>query len=371
MKRARFSATLRPLAGAAVLGLGCLSAHAQTSTIDPGIASSDSIGASELQAIQRHVSEWGAGLSSDDMGQIATSRQRLSRPLSGSSVAVTFREAYADALVPELETLIASDNIGSRLAALRLAGELATEGSVTLLIDALEDSDDAVRYFSIGRIESAFAQAAAHPPSLSPETTLDVVRLLSEKLGSESPLEADAAVRSLGGALRIDRAGYEPARNEAAVLLGSGAGERVRGIDTSEMDESEIIVALNACSAARSAVTASGWKPDAQGTRELIGLGGDVLALVFERFVNQELPDVDGRAIDIQTVRAAENLIHFARRHDATLRGASDARSPTRLGDLLESGDDRAFQNQALELLGRTGDLVGDYSFQPDRFVAR
>ncbi len=371
MNRARICATLRPLAGAAVLGLGCISAHAQTSTIDPGVVASDSIGSRERDAIARHVSDWAPGLSSDDMGRVATSRQRLSRPLSGSSVAVTFRQAYADALVPELEALLASDNIGSRLAALRLAGELATESSAGLLLNALTDSDEAVRYFAIGRMESAFAQAAAHPPALSPETTLDMVHKLGELIGSPSPLEADAAVRALGGAMRIDQSGFDAPRNEAAVLLGNRAGARVRAMRTSEIDESELIVALDACSAARSSVTASGWKPDAGATRELIGLGGDVLAIVFERFVNQDLPEPADRAIDVQTVRAAENLIHFARRHDASLRRANDARSPTRLGDLLESGDDRAFRTQALELIGRDGELVRAYRFEPGRFIER
>ena len=51
--------------------------------------------------------------------------------------------------------------------------------------------------------------------------------------------------------------------------------------------------------------------------------------------------------------------------------GLNDSRSPTRLGQLLESGDDRAFLTQALELLGRDGDLVRTYSFDPGRFVDR
>ncbi len=371
MNRPRICSTLRPLAGAAVLGIGCLSAHAQTSSIEPSVISSDSIGSPEREAIAAHVRDWAPGLASDDMGRIATSRQRLSRPLTGSSVAVTFREAYADALVPELTTLLASDNIGSRLAALRLAGELATESSVPLIVEAFGDSDEAVRYFAIGRMEAAFSQAASHAPSLSPETTSDMVRLLGERVGDGSALEADAAVRALGGAIGLNQSGFNSARNEAATLLGSKAGQRVRAMESSTIDESELIVALNACSAGRSAVTATGWKPDRAATRELIGLGGDVLAIAFERFVNNDLPDVADRAIDVQMVRAAENLIHFARRHDATLRGANDARQPTRLGDLLESGDDRAFRTQALELLGSGGDLVRTYGFESGRFLER
>ena len=371
MNRARFTATVRLLAGAALLGLASVRADAQTSTIDPGIVASDALSADDLQAIQRHVSEWAPGLGSDDIGRIATSRQRLSRPLAGTSVAVSFREAYADALLPELESLLAGENIGSRLAALRLAGDLATEGSAALLTGALEDSDEAVRYFAIGRIESAFAQATAQPPALSPETTLELVQSLGEKLASPSALEADAAVRALGAAMRLDRAGFDRASNEAARTLGAGVGRRVRGLSSQTLDESEVIAALNACAAARSAVTATGWKPDEGATRELVGLGGDVLAIVFERFINKSMPDTPGRAIDIQTVRAAENLLHFARRHHDTLRGSGDTRAPTRLGDLLESGDDRAFQNQALELIGRNGQLVRDFAFDPARFVER
>jgi len=371
MNRARISATLRPLAGAAVLGLGCLSAQAQTSQIDPSVAASDSIGASELQTISRFVSDWAPGLASDDMGQVAASRQRLSRPLAGSSVAVTFREAYAGVLIPELQTLLAGDNIGSRLAALRLAGELATESSAALILDYLDDDDEAVRYFAIGRMESVFEQASAHPPALSPETTLDMVRRLGDRVVSGSALEADAAVRALGGAMRLDQSGFDRARNEAATLLGSKAGERVRAMASAKVDESELIVALDACAAARSAVTASGWQPDRSATSELIGLGGDVLALVLERFHDKTLPETAQRTLDVQTARAAENLILFARRHHEFLRGGADSVPATGLGDLLESGQDRPFSLQAVALLGRDGELVRGFGFEANRFIER
>ncbi|MFI4896471.1 MAG: hypothetical protein ACIARR_01455 [Phycisphaerales bacterium JB059] len=371
MNRARINAVLRASAGALVLGLSCLGAQAQTSTIDPGIVSSDSIGTSEREVIERHVSEWTPGLSSGDVARVNASRQRLSRPLESATIGITFREAYSDALVPELRTLLAGEDVGARLAALRLAGELATEASAALLLDHLDDADEAVRYFAIGRMASAFEQTSEHPAALSPETTLDMVRALGDKIGATSPLEGDAAVRALGRAMRIDRDGYEGARNEAARLLGARASARIRAISTDPIDESELILALNACAAGRSAVTSTGWQPDRDATRELVGLGGDVLALVFNRFVNQKLPPQGERAVDVQTTRAAENLILFARRHDASLRGSADTINASRLGDLLESGDDRTFRTRALELLGRDGELIRTFNFEPGRFIDR
>ncbi len=372
MKINRRSTPLRRLALLAPLAVLACGATAQQGTLDPGVVSSNNLDAGAVSAIEQHASTWAPQLADADASTASNARDRLTQPLTSSSASVAFRLAYSGVLTPQLTGLAASPEIGARLGALRVAGMLATDESSAIVLGAMTDDEPSVRLFAAAQLGETLAASRTGAPALTPEGADEIVRALGEMIASaDSPLEAAAAVRALAVGTRIEQRGFDAVRNLAASQLGARTGERVRRLGADSADELEIIVALEACAAGRTAVTAATSRPDANATTQIIGMGADVMAWALSRWVGKHMPPVGERGLESQAVGAAENVIYFARQHAARLKGQSPASNPPRIAQSLRDGDDRAFRTAALALLGSDGDLVREFAFKADRFTNR
>ncbi|MEZ6241781.1 MAG: hypothetical protein R3B57_01935 [Phycisphaerales bacterium] len=363
---------VRGLALIAALAAPVAMSLAQPGTLDPAIVTSNTLDASATQAIEAHASTWAPQLASTDPAAASLARERLTRPLTTASASVAFRRAYSQALTPALRGIAGGDDVGAKLGALRVAGLLATDEASEILLDALKSDDESVRLFAASQLGESLRATSAGTPAVTPEGVDEIVRALGQQIASaKNPLEAAAAVRALALATRIEHQGYGVVRNLASAQLGARTGERIRRMSSSSADELELIVALEACTAGLNAVTAPTSRPDAEGTKQIIGMGGDLLAWALARFIDGHMPPTGERGLEAQAVGAAENVIHFARQHAARLRNETPASNPSRIAQALRDGDDRSFRTAALELLGREGVLVREFGFSKDRFVDR
>jgi len=360
------------LAALAALAAPAPPAAAQPGTIDPAVVSANSLDASATAAIEAHAAAWAPQLGAADAAVAATARDRLTQPLTTTSASVAFRREYSRALSPALREFVQGDAVGARLGAMRVAGLLATDEASAILVGALASEEESVRLFAASQLGETLSRAASGTPALTPEGADEIVRALgSQVVAAADPLEAAAAVRALGVATRLEHQGFGPVRNLASAQLGARVGERIRRMNAASADELELIVALEACTAGLGAVTATTSRPDAEGTKQIVGMGGDLLAWGLARFIDGHMPPTGQRGLETQAVGAAENVIHFARQHAARLRNQAPASSPSRIAQALRDGDDRTFRTAALALLGRDGDLVREFAFAADRFLDR
>jgi len=164
-------------------------ASAQPQSITPGAAS-------EAQ-IQEFVAAQVQRLTAGDPAECAAARTALMGPLLGADVPPAFRLAYSAALSRDLARLVdGSDDLIS-INAVEVAAEVATGLTVSIALNALDDSRPAIRYAgarAVGRALAAVAEGRAAIPGNQIDQLLDGA---AKRLAAEShPQVVDALVRA-------------------------------------------------------------------------------------------------------------------------------------------------------------------------------
>jgi hypothetical protein len=359
------------LLAALVLGLAGSVASAQVADLPATLPSSASIGSDQRSQIDAFVSAHATTLADGDAARVRASRDALLRPLTAQTVTIAFRQAYAAALEPVIDRLVASTDVTRQLAGMRLAGEAATEHGARVLLDALDSDDTGLRVFAMGRLERVLSSAGSAAPGLPADTARAVVDRLAESITSEpDPRLADAAVRALAEAVRSTTPAFTPVRFAAVDALGSKLGDRLRAAKAdAPRAQDEMLLALRGVGVTREAVADANARPTADAAVATARLGGDAIAYAFAR-VQAGLAPADNRSIEAQLVAAGEAAVYFGRVRHAEARGlASSAIQPTTLESLLSAGKDREFRNSFVQLFGPSSAIVESLGIDRQRFL--
>lgn len=354
---------------AALLTLAAAPAWAQNAAADipVGTAQSLSLDAAEQQQIQTYIDAYAPALLEGPGIARVRARDGLIRPLNLADVSIVFRQAYSDGLEAHLQTLLADADAGATLTGLRLAGELATEDAVALIVPFTQSEDDGIRLFAISRLERVFDVVAARSPSLSPSTANNLVLALGDALATEENVTvADAGIRALLSASNIKRPNFEALRFQAVTQMTTNASVRLRNANPDDL--AELLLAVRACGGARDALIDVTASPTDEACSAAVGLAGDVIAYLFAQMQNESLPPVGQRSTQIQAINAAESALYHARRVSAEING-QPAPKLTTLERSFTSGDDRAFRFEVVSLLGSNSQLIEDFDFEPKRFI--
>ncbi|GJM18819.1 MAG: hypothetical protein DHS20C14_10320 [Phycisphaeraceae bacterium] len=356
----------RPLLGLLLAGAFVCAptpAFGQVETLDPKLITMVSLSGGDRERVQTFVQAQLAGLTSDDFTRVRRSRAALLAPLGQSSATASFRDAYAGALWPTVETLIESEDAAQRLTGMRLAGGLGTERAADRLIGLLDSDDEGIRVFAAGRLGEVLGSITPNSATLSPEGASRVIEALGKTIRQDPQTRAaDAAARSLGVATEIRPGLLNDARSRAITVLSEASGERVRG---AELDKGTIGFALRASGIVRTSV-AKNEAMSAPASKAAIGLGADVLSRVLEGFDPQQ---DTLRELEVGLVRAAESVVYFSRRRHAETTGRGGQVPETDLATKLASDNARDLRDFPTDTVQLLSALERDYGFDRGRFV--
>jgi hypothetical protein len=363
--RARLSAAWL-LAG--VFALPVPASIAQTRATLPGsVVEAASIGGAERSQIDAFVAALAPAASGAESEEATRARKELVAPLTGTRPSVAFRQAYAQSAASLLAGMIGSNEPGARLAGLRLAGHLGTGDTVSMIRQALTDSDAGVRLFAAVQAGRVFEVTNAAGPALTESQAAQLIDALKASANADSGAKhAQTVIRALGSAAQMRLRELPGTRSHALAALSAVATDRARGIKPAELLASEETLLLATSIATRSVSEAGTTVSDAA-AKAAAELGGQILAITLTR-QTQNMMGSDLEA-DIRLLNAGESLIYFARRRQVeNARGNPNSVPQTKLAELLLA-QDRGFRNELVRLIGPGSDFLRQFGLPNDRFV--
>jgi len=364
--------------------------YAQSSRIAPATIASDVITPEQDQEIARYVGEHAAKLRSDDPRDVRDARRALLEPLGGSSIKVAFRLKYADYVMPELGRLIEDPAVKDKpeaqvraIAALVIAGDLATREAVTALVGALGSTRDDIRHQAAYGIRRVFEALSAAQPATDANTCMHAVRSLRDKMTQEkNELVLDAIASALLAGGSVEAAGFDALRPESIRALSQGVQAIVRRTEARADDRAVLNLLLRA-SAVRDVLARSRARLPADALVEAGAIGGELVGFCVRGARTERIPmgeidptrfpagaEVPLRELYAQASQAGETLILFAGQQSGT---PGFEASPLNLGAKMRTGTkqgDATFITDAGRLIGPQGLLTRPpFSLNADRFT--
>lgn len=339
------------VAGAALLGSAGL---ARGQNLPDALIAQAELTAAQQQQVVQYAQGFAADLAKEPE-QIKRARDGILAPLGKRDVGVGFRQAYATALVDDLKRLAADQRDLVAANAMRIAGELATSTSVSVLLEGLKDARSPVKYAASFGLARAFDQASRTAPAINPADQQRALGQIRAYLEAQTDAHlADGAVLAFVSACRV-----ESIRAQAVSELAKGASARARAIDPAQGDPAAMFsVVARAATAIRNAAvpTATGGLPESA-TRDALALAGDLLAAA-SRTIKVK---VDSGKDLAPVVKLGETLLLLTAKNLGATIPKLDS------GDKLDRGDLTGFQQDIEKLLGAQGPMKG-LGFADDRF---
>ncbi|MAY74056.1 MAG: hypothetical protein CMJ31_04890 [Phycisphaerae bacterium] len=349
---------VRLLAVAALIGwIGTPALAQQPARLTPSVITSPSISATDAEAVAAFGKARGDALlaaSADEAGSVINS---ILNPLETTGVSVRFRQLYGDALDPAIRELLDDrETTWRRLTGLRLAARLATEKSVRIIEDRLDDQRVEDRFFAAFGVELIFESARRSTPAISPARLQRLVDELAAGVEDErNHLLAGVRARALASAGRVPDSAVAGLGEYARVRLANAIAARVRDLPTDRgaAGDLELRTCLQAADSLRNALVDPGLTPTEEFSRAAAGLAGDMIDHVLDRMQANIAGAGDSASMDAKLVGIAGQLAVFA---DEKLAQATrgQPRLPEVVRDLkapFESGRLGEFRNAAATLL--------------------
>jgi hypothetical protein len=351
----RTNRSLRAMVAGVSLTLGVCGASAQVAQLQPNVIRAVTLGSSDRAQIARYVERYVTGLMSDDRTAVVDARDALSEPLTDAEVSVAFRQAYSEALAEPIAELAGSDETWRRFVGLRLAGDVATENSVGVILDAMDADIPEVRFFSMFAAETLFDASAGSASAITDRSLLN----LTERLGrvvatSDDARIVDSAVRALQAAIAVPEARVEGVGANAVSVLSRSASELALRLPALDADEVTVLPLLRAGLAIRDRIALAGSDVSRETAMEAIGLGGDLIAFVFQRAEAQDTEDLGGR-INVQLANIGAALAFFGDQKRAQATNSPEVIELIDLATPLREGDVSTFRTRVLRLIGDSG----------------
>jgi HEAT repeat protein len=341
---------------------GAPHARAQGSTLKPTTITSPDLTDDQKAEIKGFVDANKEGLMGDPL-EIKKSRNTLLQPFKNQQVSVAFRLEYTRDLLPVLRPLLAAENEVKAVNAVRVAGELATAGSVELLTDALNDKREGVRYAAASGFENTFKAMQGTVPVLGGAPALRMVDTVKAALVREkNPRVMEGLVLAFQEASRISEKQVEGMRDAGVKALSEAVVAKVADRKISPDADASL---RRAILTVRLAVTIQDISaPALQRSTLLAGaeMAGDLLALAAERMKTAAAPDADLALM----VNESEKAIFFIQPQLA----ASPAPKEFKVWQQVQQGNGAEYRKQVLQIIGPNGILTtAPFNFKDDRFI--
>jgi hypothetical protein len=342
---------------AAILGVAgtpsAWSGSVALAEIPPAVAqNSGPMGAGEMQQIAEHVKQHAADLKNPEATKRRTARDRLLEPLGLTGVTVSFRQAYSRELTGQLKPLVEDSNDAIAINALRLAGELATEGAMDLVLPLLSGQQASVRFAAAHAVGSTLRLSAVNAPAIRADSAVRLLKALEDRFAVETDTAVmDRLVLSMGEGARGDQ-NLPGVRAEALRSLGRAVSASVGKIGAQKVDEDMMAVFVRAGEIVRDGLTVGQGQTamPADVLKISGGMSGQLLALVSRQIRGGALPSIvrgdeqgardtkaKARVVPGKLVAAAESVIYFAR------IAAGESQAPqTRMNEAVRSATNEA-----------------------------
>lgn len=352
--------------------------------IPPAVAqNSGPMGAGEMQQIKDHVNQNAADLKNADATKRRTARERLLEPLGVTGVSVSFRQAYSRELTALLKPLVEDKNDAIAINALRLSGELATEGAMDLVLPMLGAQQASVRFAAAHAVGSTLRLSAVSAPAIRADTAQRLLKALEDRFGVETDTAVlDRLVLSMGEGARGDQ-NLPGVRADAMRSLGRAVTAGVTKLGTQKVEEDMLAVLVRAGEIVRDGLTVGQGQTamPADVLKISGGMSGQMLALVSRQIRGGALPAIvrgdaesardaktKSRMVPSKLVAAAESVLYFAR------IAAGEAQAPqTRMNEAVRSAtneSDARFASDSQALI--EGALAKPpFGFRVDEFKLR
>lgn len=378
-------ATLRALilagALAAPIAFYAPVAHAQVASIPAGINTKTQLTSDDEKALAAFIDAQKPKLLGANLDDMRSARRDILALLQPQNVSVDFKLKLGAQIVPLIKQLVESGDETKVINGLRMAGELATQQCVEILISKLNDSKTTIRLAAAAGINRALESLAGSAPAMQAGGASSLINAIAAQLKDEKDASAmDPMVRALAAALNIASSNFAEARSAAFVHLATIMAERIKTLPATAPSDREMENLVRAGEAVRDALTGAGGKSIPQNAvKDAAALGGETLAFVKRLLqagaypvINQgdaeeaQVSKREARAAAVQLVSVGEATIFYAR--TAT---EPNPPAPTKLADTLKSAktpEDARFAEDVLLLIGPRGALVKTYSFPADQF---
>ncbi|MGH7132652.1 MAG: HEAT repeat domain-containing protein [Phycisphaerales bacterium] len=333
-------------------------------TLPPEISGHETVTDADKSQIADYVKANTSGLTGKPK-DIKDSRKALLLPLEAPNVSLAFRTQYASELLPTLTTLAADPRDEVAFNALRIAGELATNNSVDLLINALKDKRPSVQYAALLGLARTFEIMDPTQRKLGGGVLVDRLDKAITAIGANAKAQAgpqilDGAIIALSKAAVINdktRGDVQAhAVSELASIVQTQTG-KLTGADSPARANALLRAAL----VVRTQATNNAANLGPQALKDAGGLAGDLLAAAARA---AKAGNPDNLPLE-QMVRAAEGLLFVA---NSNIPGAAPL-PELGLADLVKAGKLDQYQTKVQDVIGKDGILCKPpYSYPPDRF---
>ncbi|MGD9689214.1 MAG: HEAT repeat domain-containing protein [Phycisphaerales bacterium] len=212
----------------------------------------------ERQQIKGFCDQHIPGLSQGPL-EIKRSRETLLKYLIDPKViSGDFRREYALWLLPSLQQLVKDKSDLKAVNALQIAGELATQSIVDLLLGSLKDERVSVRFAAASAIGRMFDAVRLYEPAVVPAKLMDVVRELAQLVRTEKdPRVLDALVLAFESALKVpaDQVNDATFRPSLSTATAKAIGARAKVLPDEPAADRVLAVLLRGVTAMRNAAT--------------------------------------------------------------------------------------------------------------------
>jgi hypothetical protein len=284
------------LAVALMVAAGVAVPSVMAQPLAAGVIGAANIGETEKKTIEDFVALHIKDLASGEAEKVRKGKNALVNPLLERVVSVPFRLEYSRVLLAaDLANLCKDKNDTVAINALRLAGEVAENGTVALVEEGFKDTRSAIRYAAVFAAGRSFEQVmpAGRAVAVTSGRLEQLVRSTAAVMNKdkEEALVVDGASRALLAAARVDFAKYEGVGKSAMVEVAKGLSTRLAKAGP---DDTTIVEAGQraATQFTETLGGAKGAQIDKDARKEAATLGGELAAWVVRQLNTAKIPQI-------------------------------------------------------------------------------
>jgi hypothetical protein len=336
------------LAGVMSIALTASGARAQAE-IPKEIVEKPVHSAEDQAAVKKFLDERFPLFDGKDPGAMKRGRDELLSAFKNPRVSVAFRQSYNDAAMRELRKLAEDKNDMIVVTGLRIAGELATSDSTTILEAKLADPRVAVRFAAVNGLERTMAALAARNPAIPRERAEALVDKLGQVISDPKNNDyevMDAAERALISAMNVTIGNVRP---KAFQNLSASVAKLAQRFADQKTPPQIHIILVRAGETSRNALGAIQNPLAGDNVKDAASLSGHLLGWTMCQLKGGHLAEEEARDAAAKVAGVAENNIIIA-----SQKAGVTAPSPQKLGDELAKGNnegDNLFTRKIPEVL--------------------
>ena len=299
--------------------------------------------------------------------KFARARKNLSDPLRTVDCSPLFRTFYSGVLESDLRALARGENDRLAVAAIYVAGDLATTTGVDVLRDQAASTSLVRRYAAFAAHGRVFAALGRSQPALRESEIGELVKSLQAAIQRESDADLyDVQVRSLLDAASLSGA-LEPQAREAVRVLSLALAERLRALNGDPSHSEILLTNMGVLDSLRAMILNDFRRALPESViNAAVAFSGETLAYVGREVRKGDLatgPEgAAARKLAANSVRLAETIIYQAKdRYQIGQPGPAPD-----LGSRIEAGtrrDDQLYFDGLLNVIGPSG-ILRDRRFQ-------